>query len=305
MSAGRWALLSVALLLPLSARQEDARPLHTRIDRPSREVCGPCHAREVAEWSTSLHATAWTNRNIRTATDEFRKLECRPCHSPQPVLPSGLDRPPDFRDFNHEDGVHCLSCHGLPDGVAAARTIEGAPCRPRAEPRLSTSELCWPCHQPTHHAFDEYLESQAFASGKRCADCHMPPRLAGGGHTHEGRGGFNAAFVRRALEWSARREGTRVVVTVQNETGHKFPGEISSRSFLVRVSCAGEEVQEVLLRKPHKGEAREDDRLKPDEKRELEFVVREGAGEVRVQLFFLPLPLLPAEQGFALGEWRG
>lgn len=303
------ALLWLGLFLSLSPRppqdEHAERPPHTRIDLPSRAACGACHAREVAEWSGSLHATAWTNRNIRTATDEFKKLECRPCHSPQPVLVSGLDRPPDFRDFNHEDGVHCLACHGLADGVAAARTLPDAPCRPRAEPRLASSELCWPCHQPTHHAFDEFAQSQACASGKRCADCHMPPRTAGGGHTHAGRGGFDAAFVKKAIEWSVRREGARVVVTVTNQTGHKFPGEISSRSFLVRVSCAGAERQELLLRKPHKGEARADDRLAPDETRALEFALQEAAGEVQVELYFLPLPLLPAEQGFKLGEWRG
>lgn len=308
-AALRLLALGAALLgapSSVAARQApDERPPHQRIDSPSREACGACHAREVAEWSGSLHATAWTNQNIRTATDEFRVLECRPCHSPQPVLTSGLDRPPDFRDYNHADGVHCLACHGLADGVAAARTIADAPCRPRAEPRLSTSELCWPCHQPTHHAFDEFRESQAFASGKRCMDCHMPPRTTGGGHTHAGRGGFDPAFVRRALAWSVRREATRVVVTVTNETGHKFPGEISSRSFLVRVSGAGvgPEPRELLLRKPHKGEARADDRLRPDETRELAFPVQEGA--LRVELYFLPLPLLPPELGVALGEWNG
>jgi hypothetical protein len=276
---------------------------HQRIDQTSAQACGACHARELAEWSGSLHARAWTNANIRAATDDFQRVECRTCHSPLPVLPTGLAEPPDYRDFNQADGVHCLSCHGLEDGVAAARTLADAPCRPRAEGRLASADLCWPCHEPTHHAFEEYRTSKAFAAGKRCQDCHMPPRAEGGGHFHGARGGFNADFVKSALAWEARMEDRAVVLTLENKTGHKFPGEISSRSFLVRVSFAGHEPVELLLRKPHKGEARADDRLTPDERRVLRFPLPEGASAARLELYFLPLPLLPPEQGFLLGEW--
>src|SRR5262245_7215228 len=159
-----------------SPGDRDERPPHERIDRPSAEACGGCHAVELAEWSASLHGRAWTNTNARAATKDFTKVECRACHSPLPVLVSGLTDPPDYRDFNQEDGVHCLSCHGLEDGVAAARTIEGAPCHPRADPRLLSADHCYPCHQPTHHAFDEYRVSRAFAEGTRCQDCHMRER---------------------------------------------------------------------------------------------------------------------------------
>ena len=240
------ALLAGAAFASATGQEPSAdgakeRPLHTRIDLPSAEACGGCHARELAEWSSSLHGRAWTNANIRAATKNFAQRECRPCHSPLPVLATGLDVRPDFRDFNQTDGVHCLSCHGLAGGVAAARTIAGAPCRPLAEPRLARSELCWPCHEPTHQAFQEYQTSQAFAAGKRCQDCHMPARAEGGGHTHSGLGGFNEEFVRRAIGWEARLEGRELVLQLENRTGHKFPGEISSRSFLIRVHFPGHE----------------------------------------------------------------
>ncbi|NOT31439.1 MAG: hypothetical protein HOP15_13410, partial [Planctomycetes bacterium] len=162
---------------------------------------------------------------------------------------------------------------------------------------------CWPCHEPTHQAFQEYETSQAFANGKRCQDCHMPARAEGGGHMHGGLGGFNQEFVRRALAWEARLEGRALVLQLENRTGHKFPGEISSRSFLIRVHFPGHAPTDLLLRKPHKGEARADDRLKPDERRTLSFPLPEGAEEARVELRFLPLPLLPPEHGFLLGEW--
>lgn len=300
----------ILVLLPLGPRsahppQEHEPPIHARLDLPARQACGGCHARELAEWATSLHARAWTNANIRAATNDFEQVECRACHSPLPVLPTGLDEPPDYRDFNQEEGVLCLACHGLADGVAGARTLADAPCRPRAEPRLASAELCWPCHEPTHQAFQEYRTSKAFAAGKRCQDCHMPPRPGGGGHFHGERGGFNEAFVKSALGWEASVQARELVLVLENRTGHKFPGEVSSRSFLVRVFFPGQEPLDLQLRKPHKGEAREDDRLKPDERRTLRFPLPAGANTVRVELCFLPLPLLPPEQGFLLGEWNG
>jgi hypothetical protein len=273
-----------------------------RIGRPSAEACGGCHPRVLAEWSASLHARAWTNANARAATRNFEKVECRACHSPMPVLVGALDEPPDHRDFNQEDGVHCLSCHGLAGGVAAARTLE-APCAPRVEPRLSGTELCYPCHEPTHQAYQEYRVSRAFAEGTRCLDCHMPLRADGSGRDHGPNGGFNPDFVRRALDWRVRIEAGELVLELENRAGHRFPGEIPSRSFLVHVQVPGHESQDVLLRKPHKGEQRADDRLRPDETRILRFPLPAGAASASVELYFLPLPLLPREQGFLLGRW--
>lgn len=317
MSDLRWrsraALLAASLgalawLAGASSDQEtvdtDAEPpLHTRIDLPSIAACGGCHREVYEEWSRSLHARAWTNPNARAATADFQKKSCRPCHSPLPVLVSGLERQPDLRDFNHDDGVHCLSCHGLADGVAAARTVEGAPCRPRFEPRLLQAEMCQPCHEPTHQAFAEFRTSDAFALGLRCVDCHMPPCSERPGRSHAPTGGFEEDFVRRALAWRCSLEQGRVRVELRNRTGHKFPGEIPSRSFVVRVEFPGHEPLRTLLRKPNKEEARADDRLLPDERRVLEFDVPSGATEARVTLLFLPLPLLTDEDAFVLGSW--
>ena len=159
-----------------SAAPQAEKPIHERIDEPSLFACGGCHEQVYGEWSQSLHHGAWTNANVVAATQGFERRSCRPCHSPLPVLPHGLDRRPRYRDFNQEDGVHCLSCHGLPDGVAAARTIADAPCKPRFTPGLLDVNLCYPCHEPTHQAFEEYRQSDAFATGVRCVDCHMQPR---------------------------------------------------------------------------------------------------------------------------------
>ncbi len=297
--------LASGLSLGTGAPQDSGeRPIHTRIDLPSIAACGGCHLEEHEEWSRSLHGRAWTNANVQTATNRFQKKSCRPCHSPLPVLESGLDVPPRFRDENHEDGVHCLSCHGLPDGVAAARTIEDAPCKPRFEPRLLRADFCFPCHEPTHGAFGEYVRSDAFELGLRCADCHMQTRASGRGHSHGPNGGLNPAFVARGLAWSAERESDALAVTLRNRTGHRFPGEIPSRSLLIEVRFGDDAPETTVLRKPHKGEQREDNRLEPDEERTVRFPIPLARREapVAVRILFRPLPLMPASECFVLGE---
>lgn len=279
-------------------------PPWLQIDRPALAACGVCHVEVYDEWESSLHHRAWTNADVRAETNDFEQAACRPCHSPKAVLVSGLDRRPDYRDANQPDGVHCLSCHGLADGVAAARTIADAPCRPRFSPGLVSAESCWPCHEPTHHAFSEYATSDAKAIGLRCADCHMPPCTDRPGRSHAGHGGLDADFVRRALAWRCERSGDEVVVTIRNRTGHKFPGEIPSRVFQVKVAIDGGEPAYVTLRKPAKEESRDDDRLGVNEERALRFPVAAGAHDVCVELLFKPFPLLPDDEAHLLGEWR-
>ncbi len=288
----------------------DPRPPWEQIDRPSLAACGVCHLDVYGEWETSLHHRAWTNANVRDETNDFAQSGCRPCHSPQPVLVTGLDRRPDYRDFNQPDGVHCLSCHGLSGsdgGVAASRTLPDAPCRPRFDPGFVSANSCWPCHEPTHHAYEEYDRSDAKAVGLRCADCHMQTVARGAdraGRSHGPNGGLNPDFVRRAVAWQCELEGGELVVALRNRTGHKFPGEIPSRLFQVRVTVDGGEPRYVTLSKPRKDETRADDRLDVDETRALRFTVDAAASDVQVALLFKPFPLLPDEAAFVLGEWR-
>ncbi len=283
------------------SRPAEAPAPWTRIDVPSLAACGGCHLQVWEEWSRSLHARAWTNENARAATRDFAVSGCRACHSPMPVIPTGLDRRPDYRDFNQVDGVHCLSCHGLAEGVAASRTDASAPCRPTRSPELLSARSCWPCHEPTHQAYAEYEQSDAFAIGLRCADCHMPVRADGSGRSHGPHGGLDPEFVKKGIRWSARRVDTAIEFVLTNRTGHKFPGEIPSRAFVVRLDRPGVAPEYATIRRPDKGSSAPDERLAPNETRTLRFEAPEP--EARLRLLWKPFPLMPDAEAFLLGEW--
>lgn len=314
---------AVFLLVGLGppARPEPPASWIVDITRPPAETCGKCHEDVHAEWEPTLHKRAWTNGNIQNATQSFARAECRPCHSPHPVLPNGLEiaprvyRPPRFREENVESGVHCLSCHGLGNGsgVAAARDVPEAPCRPRRDDRLLSVAFCATCHDPTHQAAQEYWTSAQARDGIGCRDCHMPPvaRADGRkGRSHVFPGGFDHAQVRRGVAVKSSLEGRTVVVSLTNQAAHKLPGEIPSRGLVVSVrafDAAGARVldRHTLFRRPFKNAEerhRPDDRLLPGETRVLREPLPAGAVRATVDVVFRSLPLQPDWQAIPIAS---
>jgi hypothetical protein len=324
------ALVPVACLAAASAwagsrapRQVVPAPDRAIVDitKPASETCGRCHEDVYREWDPGLHHRSWTNPNILTATDAFAKTECRPCHSPRSVFETGLEqsphvyRQPAFRPENVESGVHCLSCHGLPDGagVAATRDVPDAPCRPRRDERLASVALCSACHDPTHQATQEYWTSAQAAQGVRCQDCHMAHVERGSGRpgrSHVFPGGFNWAQVIRGLHAETRLDGRDVVVTLTNNAAHKLPGEVPSRSLTISVEAfdaKGARVldHQTLLRRPFKTpqeKDRVDDRLKPGETRTLRERLPDGAVRAAVSVVFRSLPMQPESRAIVVAK---
>ena len=116
--------------------------------------------------------------------------------------------------------------------------------------------------------------------------------------------GATATFVKRALGHRIWFESGVVLIELRNRCGHKFPGEIPSRSFHVHVCFDSHEPIQTVLRRSHKRESRRDNRLLPDEVRVLRFPMPAGAKSVAVKLLFKSLPLMPLEDAFVLGTWR-
>jgi hypothetical protein len=323
-TAGIAAALSV-LSARAGARAAPAEPWIFDIALPPERTCGPCHADIVKEWAPTLHARSWTNDNILDETEGFKRIECRPCHSPEPVLAlaAGLEpssheyTPPVFREINTASGVHCLSCHGLPGdaGVAAERSLPWAPCRPRRDDRLLEVALCASCHDPTHQAAQEYWTSRPAQEGVRCHDCHMAfeERKNGrDGWSHVFPGGFSKGQVRRGLRAEAWCDGRAVVVALSNRAGHKFPGEVPSRSLTIAFEAfdaAGKRVldESVLLRRSFKTKEehdRPDNRLLPGETRELRQVLPDSAVRAVVTVVFRSLPLQAERDAIRIGRFE-
>ena len=124
------------------------------------------------------------------------------------------------------------------------------------------------------------------------------------GAYHGPLGGLNIDFVREGLHWACRLDGGDVVVTLGNQTGHKFPGEISSRSLVLRVEFSNGDIEHLVYRKSHKTETdRPDNRLTPNEFRDVRVPLPDGADGARVWILWKPYPLMPDEESFVIGEW--
>jgi predicted CXXCH cytochrome family protein len=209
--------------------------------------CRDCHAEVYAEWEQSYHAMAWTDPMVQDLTNGFRMTECIDCHAPQPIHMTGVTARVAPRQHAREDGVDCLSCHLLDDGVgvAASRTVDtsavpGA-CRPLERPVMAGNEVCAGCHNQ-HESVDELLESGV---PETCQDCHMEPAqrtsrdgTPRAGLSHVFPGGHWPEMHRRAVRLDVRVADGHVVATVTNVGGgHHVPTDSRHRSYNVRLTA--------------------------------------------------------------------
>jgi len=274
--------------MPLAACRETA-PAPPAFDPqvvkalPSWDACGRCHVSVYGEWKDTLHAGAWSDPLYRMSAGNPPKLECRSCHSMEPILarPFSVEHEfrPIYRPYNQEDSVGCVACHLRADGtVAARRAWPGAPCRPVADPRISTPEYCGACHNPTHDAYFEWKSSAYARNGVACSDCHSHPVLREGrrvGYSHRFPGGNDRDFVKRAVRIEPRLDGRELVLSIENLAGHKFPGEVPTRTFLIEIQPFDREGRptptiDIGIKRPYKTQVGvPDNRLLPDERRVL------------------------------------
>jgi len=205
----------------------------------SNASCQKCHQEVWDEWSESRHAITFTSTHTQAAFQHFGfDRKCESCHAPEPVLAMGLDRPPVLRAENRDSGVNCLTCHATADGrVAAARTIESAPCQPVKTPALHTSAHCASCHKAV---FEDWQASSYAATGQTCQTCHMRSSGDNSRVSHLCTGGHNNALLRSGAKMECKiapGQPRRVDVAVTNHaTGHNFPGERHNRELYLQVT---------------------------------------------------------------------
>ena len=295
---------------------------HAAVTRlPSEQSCGKCHTEVLGEWKGTLHATAWEDPIFVASAGRPMKMECKPCHSPQPVLFTDLAMDwgyrPFLRDFNHADSVNCTSCHLRSDGtVAAKQDHPDAPCKPRRDPRLSSPVLCGTCHNPTHNANYEWEQSAARKAGIACSDCHSQVVYRTGadgkkkaGFSHVFPGGNDPAFVAKAIKTDCSVQGRELQVRVENRSAHKFPGEVPTRIFMIRMQFwdgDGTLISEEVLsyRRPGKGEVGwKDNRFEPDEVNSIARAIPDKTVKVKTDFLFMSGPFAVFDKAFTIGSW--
>lgn len=216
----------------------------------SSASCQRCHADVWEEWQASMHAQAFTDPLVLAAnqSNNFRNVDCIPCHAPAPVFEHGIGKLERVveRVTSREHGVDCLACHRAFDHVVGpqppAAGSAGAACRPSAQAELRSPALCAPCHNQ-HNTVDEWELTHFSKEGVGCGDCHMPPVERTGsdgsrrnGRSHRMAGGHDLAMLAKAFELKSEvKEGadgrrTLVVSVTNGGAGHNFPADARHRA---------------------------------------------------------------------------
>jgi hypothetical protein len=204
--------------------------------------CRACHEAEYTEWQESFHGKAWTDPMVQALSNGFRMSECIDCHAPMPIQATGIGTRVAPRQSSRTDGVDCLTCHVMEDGVsvAATRTIDtskvAGACRPKAVPEMSTPMACAGCHNQ-HNTVDELA-----ASGLKetCSDCHMPQVARGEkqGRSHRWPGAHSLDMHQKAVKLDLALDGGAVVAKVTNTgAGHQVPTDARHRSYNLFLSA--------------------------------------------------------------------
>jgi nitrate/TMAO reductase-like tetraheme cytochrome c subunit len=242
---------------PAAVKGPDAAPAAPAAAREPFQVaedCRSCHQDVWDEWKTSYHGKAWTDPMVQQLSNGFRMPECIDCHAPLPIHVTGVAQRVAPRKHSRGDGVDCITCHLMDDGVSVAATRDvdtsatPAACRPRKVDEMANATVCAGCHNQ-HETLNELADS---GIGKTCADCHMTPvdravaAAPGGaapaaaprkGRSHVFPGAHDPEMHRRAAKLEVAVEAGAVVARVTNVgAGHKMPTDARHRSYNLFVS---------------------------------------------------------------------
>lgn len=282
------------------------------------EDCGLCHADKLADWSTSLHAKAFSPGLVGQllSLDAEETQSCMNCHAPLAEQIKAFEAAK-ARGKGHlpaEQGLaargnSCGGCHvrgnrrfGPPQresgavGPSPSDGPHGGVFRTRD---FEVSGFCAACHQfpqdqaingkPLENTVVEWRASPAAAEGKSCQSCHMPDRR------HLWRGIHDPEMVRSGLkaDFTAEVAQARFRLTSAG-VGHAFPTYVTPKVIMKGVGLdtsgrpvAGTMREHVIQRRVEfvNGEwvERFDTRLSPGESAVLDLPWPAG-GQVRFWL---------------------
>jgi len=277
--------------------------------------CGSCHPEQHAQWSSSLHAGAYSPgfagqliEGGLAAPSQLRN--CQTCHNPleeqQPVTAEGEPNPLYDAELRAA-GLVCAACH------VRAHVRRGPPRREDAGPlpdpmphggfevrtEFQEARFCATCHQffdqravngkPIENTFREWEASPQAAAGRTCQSCHMPDRA------HLWRGIHDPEMVRSGVDVAladvVQADGdVRTSLTVTNrDVGHAFPTYVTPRVFVAawQVDASGALIEGTRARGTigrkidfRKSEELFDTRVLPGETFSLDYEQPRAAGAV-------------------------
>ncbi|MBK9030157.1 MAG: c-type cytochrome [Myxococcales bacterium] len=174
----------------------------------SSRQCARCHAKQVREWTGTIHGAAASPGLLAQTTrmtDGAAVESCLRCHAPlaeqQPRLRPGqrvagaagddYTASAAFAPALQQEGLTCAACHVRawerlgPSGRAPSLLpLPGYPVR--ALPVYERADFCIGCHQlparlavagrPLLDTYREWLLGPYMARGVQCQHCHMPNR---------------------------------------------------------------------------------------------------------------------------------
>ena len=197
------------------------------------QQCARCHAKQVREWSGSIHRAAASPGLV--AQTEYgmaasERAMCLRCHAP--LAEQAQDA------TLRADGISCAGCHirnwirrGPPNPSAALLALPGYPAQ--ALGLYERGDFCLPCHQlpprtavagrPLLDTYREWLDGPYMRRGVQCQHCHMSNR------EHTVLGIHDRETVRQGIRLTGAatrdRDGTvHAAATLENlGAGHMMP----------------------------------------------------------------------------------
>lgn len=225
--------LQIFVISPEFELPVDTGPIPSGLVSLSAKSCGRCHAEIYKDWSTSMHANAWTDPYFQAdyAFDGSLQI-CLNCHTPlrdqQEHLVLGftdaskfypiLKPNPAYDRSLQNEGVTCAACH-VRDGVIHGPNENNRAPHPvkRDETMSDGHSVCRRCHMVKGERWDTFYrfppcgtfdETKEAGKAPQCTMCHMPEMEEGMVPAVEGktvrrhlwRGGHDPEMVKRALK---------------------------------------------------------------------------------------------------------
>lgn len=272
----------------------------------SSAECRACHQDVWDEWHGSHHQISYLNPEVRALSDDFRNKDCQACHLPRPVSLTGYGQRVLPRQTHLDEGVGCLACHQDIDGAILGRhAAPDAPCRVRASAAFTSADMCASCHNQ-HTTTDQWRASRYPAAGQDCNHCHMPAieRPRGDGRLRPGRGhvfpgAHDAAMLRTAGTFEARRDGDAVELTLTNTgAGHNFPTEERHRAvdmelrFELADGSTSAWQRAWRFRQPYRDEPGDDTQLPSGASKSVRVPIPAGAVRATARLWYRLTPYI-------------